>query len=325
MFNKKIIITGATGFIGSHLTELFVNKGYNVTAFDRYNTTYDLGNLKNSKFKNDINFIFGDIRDYDSVSKACKGMDIILHLAALVGIPYSYYSPLAYIKTNFEGTYNILEVAKQSNVEQLIVTSTSETYGSAQKIPMNENHRLIGQSPYSASKISADQLSISYWRSYKLPVKIIRPFNTFGPRQSSRAVIPSIITQALNNKTIKLGNINTSRDFTYVTDVCDAYYEMLKIKNLFGEPVNVGSNKEYKIRDIAKKIIKKVNPKIKIKIEKKRIRPLQSEVDRLRCDNKLIIKKSKWRPKISFEEGLKKTIHWIKSKDFSEPSDIYRI
>ena len=325
MFNKKIIITGATGFIGSHLTELFVNKGYNVTAFDRYNTTYDLGNLKNSKFKNDINFIFGDIRDYDSVSKACKGMDIILHLAALVGIPYSYYSPLAYIKTNFEGTYNILEVAKQSNVEQLIVTSTSETYGSAQKIPMNENHRLIGQSPYSASKISADQLSISYWRSYKLPVKIIRPFNTFGPRQSSRAVIPSIITQALNNKTIKLGNINTSRDFTYVTDVCDAYYEMLKIKNLFGEPVNVGSNKEYKIRDIAKKIIKKVNPKIKIKIEKKRIRPLQSEVDRLRCDNKLIIKKSKWRPKISFEEGLKKTIYWIKSKDFSEPSDIYRI
>ena len=241
--SKKILITGATGFIGSHLTEFFVRKGFKVTAFDRYNSIYNLGNLKNSEFKKDVNFVFGDIRDYDSVEKVSKGKDLILHLAALVGIPYSYYSPLAYIKTNLEGTYNVLESAKNNNVSQLIVTSTSETYGSAKKIPMNESHRLIGQSPYSASKISADQLSISYWRSFNLPVKIIRPFNTFGPRQSSRAVIPSIIIQALNSKIIKLGNLNTSRDYTYVSDVCNAYYELLKVKNIYGKPVNVGSNK----------------------------------------------------------------------------------
>ncbi len=325
MSKKKILITGATGFIGSHLTELFVKKGHKVTAFDRYNSIYKLGHLENSEFKKDINFIFGDIRDYDSVYKVTKGKDLILHLAALVGIPYSYYSPLAYIKTNLEGTYNVLESSKQNSIDQVIVTSTSETYGSAKKIPMNENHRLIGQSPYSASKISADQLSISYWRSFKLPVKIIRPFNTFGPRQSSRAVIPAIIIQALNNKVIKLGNLNTSRDYTYVSDVCNAYFELLKVNNIYGEPINVGSNKEYKIHDIAKKIINIINPELSIKIDKQRIRPLNSEVDRLKCDNRLIIKKSKWRPKISFDQGLNKTIDWIKSQDNSEISDIYNV
>ena len=323
--SKKILITGATGFIGSHLTEFFVKKGFKVTAFDRYNSIYNLGNLKNSEFKKDVNFIFGDIRDYDSVDKASKGKDLILHLAALVGIPYSYYSPLAYIKTNLEGTYNVLESAKNNNVSQLIVTSTSETYGSAKKIPMNESHRLIGQSPYSASKISADQLSISYWRSFSLPVKIIRPFNTFGPRQSSRAVIPSIIIQALNSKIIKLGNLNTSRDYTYVSDVCNAYYELLKVKNIYGKPVNVGSNKEYKIHDIAKKIINLIDPKLKIKIDKQRIRPISSEVDRLKCDNKFFIKKSKWKPTISFDQGLNKTIEWIQSQDNSELSSIYNV
>ena len=200
MYKKKILVTGATGFIGSHLSEICVQKGFKVVAFDRYNPEYSLGNLENSKYKKEINFIFGDIRDYDSVNKAVKGCDIVFHLAALIGIPYSYYSPLAYIKTNVEGTYNILEASKNNNIEQMIITSTSETYGTAQKVSINEKHRLLGQSPYSASKISADQLSISYWRSFKLPVKIIRPFNAYGPRQSSRAVIPSIIIQALNKK-----------------------------------------------------------------------------------------------------------------------------
>ena len=318
MNNKKILITGGTGFIGSHLTELCVKRGYKVYAFDRYNPEYNLNCLKNSKYKKDINFIFGDIRDYDSVFKASKGKDIILHLAALVGIPYSYYSPLAYLKTNVEGTYNILEASKNLNTDQIIVTSTSETYGSAQKVPIKENHRLIGQSPYSASKISADQIAISYWRSFKLPVKIIRPFNTFGPRQSNRAVIPTIINQALKNKNISLGNVKTTRDYTYVTDICEAYLEIIKSKKIFGEPINVGSNNEFKIENIAKKIIKKINPNLKIKIDKKRLRPNDSEVDRLKCDNRLITRKTNWKPRIKFEEGLEKTIKWIRNNQKEE-------
>ena len=309
----KIFLTGGTGFIGSHLTEICVENGFNVVAFDRYNPEYSLGYLEKSKYKKDINFVFGDIRDYDSVNKAIKGCDLVFHLAALIGIPYSYNSPLAYLKTNVEGTYNILEASKNNDIDQLIVTSTSETYGTAEKIPINEQHRLLGQSPYSASKISADQLSISYWRSFKLPVKIIRPFNTYGPRQSSRAVIPSIITQALNKKKeIKLGNIQTSRDYTYVIDTCNAYLEILKMKNMFGTPINVGSNNEYKIKDIAEKIISKINPKIKIIIDKKRIRPKLSEIDRLVCDNSLILEKTLWKPLESFDKGLNKTIDWIK-------------
>ena len=326
MSKKKILITGATGFIGSHLTELCVKKGFKVSAFDRYNPQYNLNCLNNSKYKKDINFIFGDIRDYDSVYKASKGMDIILHLAALIGIPYSYYSPMAYVKTNIEGTYNILEATKNLNIKQLIVTSTSETYGTAQKVPISENHRLIGQSPYSASKISADQLAISYWTSFQLPVKIIRPFNTYGPRQSNRAVIPTIINQALKNKNISLGNIKTTRDYTYVSDISEAYLEIIKTKNIFGQPINVGSNNEFKIEQIARKVIKKINPNLKIIIDKKRIRPEKSEVDRLKCDNKLITKKTNWKPKIKFDEGLEKTIKWIRNnqKYFHNIND-YRV
>lgn len=326
MSKKKILITGATGFIGSHLTELCVKKGFKVSAFDRYNPQYNLNCLNNSKYKKDINFIFGDIRDYDSVYKASKGMDIILHLAALIGIPYSYYSPMAYVKTNIEGTYNILEATKNLNIKQLIITSTSETYGTAQKVPISENHRLIGQSPYSASKISADQLAISYWTSFQLPVKIIRPFNTYGPRQSNRAVIPTIINQALKNKNISLGNIKTTRDYTYVSDISEAYLEIIKTKNIFGQPINVGSNNEFKIEQIARKVIKKINPNLKIIIDKKRIRPEKSEVDRLKCDNRLIIKKTNWKPKIKFDEGLEKTIKWIRNnqKYFHNIND-YRV
>ena len=230
MLNKKILITGAAGFIGSHLTEYFIKRGYKVVAFDRYNPNNSFGWLDKSPYKKKVECILGDIRDYDSVFKAMKNCDSVIHLAALIGIPYSYISPLAYIKTNVEGTYNILEASKNLNTDQIIVTSTSETYGSAQKVPIKENHRLIGQSPYSASKISADQIAISYWRSFKLPVKIIRPFNTFGPRQSNRAVIPTIINQALKNKNISLGNVKTTRDYTYVTDICEAYLEIIKSK-----------------------------------------------------------------------------------------------
>ena len=310
---KKILITGATGFIGSHLAELCVKKGFEVIAFDRYNPNYNLGWLEKSKYKDDINFVFGDIRDYDSVLKTMKGCKIVFHLAALIGIPYSYLSPQAYLKTNVEGTYNILESSKHLDIEQTIITSTSEVYGTAKYIPIDEKHPISAQSPYSASKISADQLAISYYNSFQLPIKIIRPFNVYGPRQSSRAVIPSIIIQALNNKKeIKLGNVEPSRDFTYVTDTCNAFLDILKIKNFFGNTLNVGSNNEYTINDIAKKILEKLNSKANIKKEPQRTRSSKSEVVRLVCDNSKILKNTEWKPKVKIEKGLDMTINWFR-------------
>ena len=219
----KILITGSSGFIGSHLTEYLVERGYEVVAFDRYNSNNHHGWLEKSKYKKKIEFVLGDIRDYDSVNKAMKSCQSVMHLAALIGIPYSYISPTAYIKTNVEGTLNVLESAKNLKLKQVIITSTSEVYGTAIKKKLSENDELKAQSPYAASKIAADQLSLSYYRSFGLPVKIIRPFNTFGPRQSARAVIPSIITQALSKNKIKIGNLNTARDFLYVEDLCAAY------------------------------------------------------------------------------------------------------
>ena len=310
---KKILITGATGFVGSHLAELCVKKGFEVIAFDRYNPNYNLGWLEKSKYKDDINFVFGDIRDYDSVLKTMKGCKIVFHLAALIGIPYSYLSPQAYLKTNVEGTYNILESSKHLDIEQAIITSTSEVYGTAKYIPIDEKHPISAQSPYSASKISADQLAISYYNSFQLPIKIIRPFNVYGPRQSSRAVIPSIIIQALNNKKeIKLGNVEPSRDFTYVTDTCNAFLDILKIKNFFGNTLNVGSNNEYTINDIAKKILEKLNSKANIKKEPQRTRSPNSEVVRLVCDNSKILKNTQWKPKVKIEKGLDMTINWFR-------------
>ena len=310
---KKILITGATGFVGSHLAELCVKKGFEVIAFDRYNPNYNLGWLEKSKYKDDINFVFGDIRDYDSVLKTMKGCKIVFHLAALIGIPYSYLSPQAYLKTNVEGTYNILESSKHLDIEQTIITSTSEVYGTAQYIPIDEKHPISAQSPYSASKISADQLAISYYNSFQLPIKIIRPFNVYGPRQSGRAVIPSIIIQALNNKKeIKLGNVEPSRDFTYVTDTCNAFLDILKIKNFFGNTLNVGSNNEYTINDIAKKILDQLNSKANIKKEPQRTRSPNSEVVRLVCDNSNLLKNTQWKPKVKIEKGLDMTINWFR-------------
>jgi len=323
---KKILITGATGFVGSHLTELCMEKGYDVVAFDRYNPNYNLGWLEKSKFRNDINFIFGDIRDYDSVLKSMKGCEVVFHLAALIGIPYSYFSPLAYLKTNVEGTYNVLESSKYLEVEQTIITSTSEVYGSAQYIPIDEKHPFSPQSPYSASKISADNLAISYWNSYQQPIKIIRPFNIYGPRQSSRAVIPSIIIQALNKKDeIKLGNIRPIRDFTFVTDTCDAFLDILKLKNFFGNTLNVGSNNKNSIEDIAVKILKKLNSKAKIKKDNQRIRSKTSEVDRLVCDNSKILKHTQWKAKVKIDKGLDITIDWFKKFKDLFKHDIYHV
>jgi len=232
---SKTLITGAAGFIGSHLTELLVEKGFNIKAFVRYNSKNNWGWLEGSEVKDEIEVVTGDIRDYDSVYNAMQGCTTVFHLAALIGIPYSYVSPKAYIETNITGAYNVLQAARELNLEQVLVTSTSETYGSAQYVPIDEKHPMVGQSPYSASKISADQLAISYYRSFNLPVKIVRPFNTYGPRQSARAIIPTIITQILSGeKELKLGNLTPTRDLTFVKDTSSGFYEIFKSEKLFG-------------------------------------------------------------------------------------------
>ena len=327
---EKILITGGTGFIGSHLAEYFAKKNFEVTVFDRYNSNYSLGNLKNSKYKDKIKFIFGDIRDYDSTNKAIIENDIIIHLAALIGIPYSYFSPLAYIKTNMEGTYNILESTKNNKKKKLIITSTSEVYGSADYIPIDEKHPLKPQSPYSASKIAADNLALSYYNAFNLPVTILRPFNTFGPRQSERAIIPTIINQILKTKdnTITLGNLYPVREFNYVEDICEAYFKTVKTKK-FGEVFNVGNSYEISINDLVLLISKLMGKKIKVKKSKIRFRIKKSEVDLLKSDNKKIKKMIKWKPKHQGRkgliEGLKKTIEWSLSNPNKEIKDKYII
>ncbi len=313
---SKILITGATGFIGSHLTEYLVEKGFNVIAFDRYNSNNHWGWLEHSKYKNDLNVILGDVRDYDSVSKAMAECNTVFHLAALIGIPYSYTSPLAYIRTNIEGTYNILEGAKNLSIEQVLVTSTSETYGTAQYVPIDEKHPLVGQSPYSASKISADQLAISYCKSFELPVKIVRPFNTYGPRQSARAIIPTIISQLLNGKTeIELGSLSPTRDLTFVTDTCTGFEEIYKSDSLFGEVTNIGTNAEISIGDLAKLIANIMDIELSIKSTNERIRPENSEVGKLVCDNSKLIKHTNWEPNYTLEQGTAEVIEWMKKPD----------
>ena len=313
---SKILITGASGFIGSHLAELCVERDFDVVAFDRYNPNNNWGWLERSKYKNDFNVILGDIRDYDSVYKAMDGCNAVFHLAALIGIPYSYLSPLAYIRTNVEGTYNVLEAGKNLALDQVLITSTSETYGTAKYVPINEDHPLIGQSPYSASKIAADQLAISYYRSFELPLKIVRPFNTYGPRQSARAVIPTIISQMLNGeKSIELGNITPTRDLTYVLDTCDGFLDVFKSEALFGEVTNIGMNSEISISDLVGLIASKMNIDITIESSKERTRPGNSEVERLVCDNSKLLKYTTWQPEYTLERGISKVIEWIKTPD----------
>lgn len=324
MKKNKILITGAAGFIGSHLVEYFLNKKYNVIAFDRYNSNNDNGWLKEIENKEKLKCILGDIRDYDSVYKALKKCDVVFHLAALIGIPYSYESPTAYVKTNIEGTLNVLEASKNLKIKEVIITSTSEVYGTAKKKKLNENDSLAAQSPYAATKIAADQLALSYFRSFNLPLKIIRPFNTFGPRQSLRAIIPTILSQILSGKKIiNLGNQNSIRDFTFVNDLCSAFEEIYLSKKFYGQIVNVGSNQEISVKDLVKKISQIVNIKVKIKTDRKRIRPKLSEVNRLRCDNNKIIKNTNWHPEHTFEEGIINLINWM--KNYRDSKDLYKL
>ena len=323
---SKILITGATGFIGSHLSELCIENGFNVVAFDRYNPNNNWGWLEKSDYKNDMEVILGDIRDYDSVYKAFKGCDAVFHLAALIGIPYSYVSPMAYIRTNVEGTYNVLEAAKNLYIKQVLVTSTSETYGTAQYTPIDENHPLVGQSPYSASKIAADQLAISYYTSFDLPVKIVRPFNTYGPRQSARAVIPTIIMQALSgSESLKLGNLDPTRDLTFVEDTCNGFLEIYKSNNFFGEITNIGMNSEISMGELAKEIMKIMKIEIPIVTDQSRLRPNKSEVDRLLCNNEKLMNNSSWKPSYSLNSGLSETVDWIQDNHQFYKSELYHI
>jgi NAD dependent epimerase/dehydratase len=323
---RKILVTGAGGFIGSHLVERCVESGYDVKAFVHYNSKNNWGWLEESRVKNELEVITGDIRDYDSVYNAAEGCEAVFHLAALIGIPYSYVSPLAYIKTNIEGTYNVLQAAKGKKIKNIIITSTSETYGTAQQVPINEDHPLVGQSPYSASKIAADQIALSYHKSFGLPVKIARPFNTYGPRQSARAIIPTIITQLLSGKTeLNLGNAKPTRDLTYVKDTVNGFIEIFNSEDLIGGVTNIGMNEEISVKDLVNTIAKLLELKVSIKEDKNRVRPENSEVERLKCNNTRIMKYTKWKPHYDLTKGLKETITWLKENLNSYKPDIYNV
>jgi len=320
------LITGACGFIGSHLAEMCVQSGFEVKAFDRYNPNNDWGWLEQSEYKKELEIVLGDIRDYDSVYDAMDGCKIVFHLAALIGIPYSYVSPLAYIRTNIEGTYNVLEAAKKRESDSVLITSTSETYGTAQYVPIDEEHPLEAQSPYSATKISADQLAMSYFRSFGLPVKIVRPFNTYGPRQSTRAIIPTVISQLMKGKKeVFLGNIGTTRDLTFVKDTAKGFIEIYNTDELIGETTNIGTNEEIAIGDLARLIAELMGVDLEIRCDAKRVRPDSSEVERLRCDNTKIKKNTNWKPQYDLKKGLSETIDWMSRNLERFKPEIYHV
>jgi len=322
----KVLITGAGGFIGSHLVESCIKRGYQTKALVHYNSKNSWGWLENSKYKNRVEVISGDIRDYDSVFNALEGCWYVFHLAALIGIPYSYVSPLAYIRTNIEGTYNILNASKERKLKNVIITSTSETYGAAQYVPIDEKHPVIGQSPYSATKISGDQVALSYYHSFGLPVKIVRPFNTYGPRQSARAIIPTIVTQILSDKKIiKLGNLFPTRDLTYVKDTVSGFFAIAESKRLFGEVTNIGSGFEISVGDLVYLIASLMKKKVKIIMDIQRVRPQKSEVSRLFCDNSKLKEYTKWTSLYGLERGLKETISWIKKNRSVFKYELYNI
>jgi len=322
----KILVSGAGGFIGSHLTEYLIEQGHKVRAFVRYNSCNFWGWLEKSKYIDNIEIYSGDIRDYDSVYESIKGIDYVFHLAALIGIPYSYHSPLAYIKTNIEGTYNILQAARELKIKRVVHISTSEVYGTAQYVPIDEKHPINPQSPYAASKASADYLAKSFYLSFDLPVTIVRPFNTFGPRQSARAVIPTIISQALSGKKeIELGNLNSSRDFSYVLDTVEGIYKIGLHPDTLGEVVNIGTGKDISVRDLVTLISKLTEADLKARVDSKRIRPEKSEVQRLICDYSKAHNLTAWKPRYTLEEGLEKTIAWFKENLEIYKDEIYNV
>ncbi len=311
--SKTVLVTGAGGFIGSHLTERLVAVGAKTRALVRYNSANSWGWLNNSIFKDDIEVILGDIQDRDSVYDAAKGVDVIFHLAALIAIPYSYRSPLSYIRTNVEGTLNVLQAARSLDVPRVVQTSTSEVYGTARYVPIDENHPLQGQSPYSASKIGADKLAESFYLSFGLPVSIIRPFNTYGPRQSTRAVIPTIITQAQTQSEVRLGSLEPTRDFNYVADTVEGFIKMAECPDAVGKFINIGSGTEISIGDLATTIANLLGKNIPVFCDNQRLRPKNSEVERLCAANTQAKEILNWQPKYSLKEGLAQTIQWMEN------------
>ncbi|MBB5149727.1 NAD-dependent 4,6-dehydratase LegB [Ureibacillus thermosphaericus] len=331
---KKILVTGADGFIGSHLTEELVKQGYNVRAFVYYNSFNSWGWLDHSSedIKSSLEIFAGDIRDPFGVKEAMKGCTHVLHLASLIAIPYSYHSPATYVDTNINGTLNVVQAARELGIEKVVHTSTSEVYGTAQYVPIDEKHPLQGQSPYSASKIGADQIALSFYRSFDTPVSIIRPFNTYGPRQSARAVIPTIISQLASGKsTIKLGAISPTRDFNYVKDTVRGFIAVMKSDNSIGEVINIGSNYEISIGETAQMIADIMDVELKIQTDEQRLRPEKSEVERLWADNSKAKQLLGWEPEYAGKDGLRKgleeTIEWFTNpKNLSQyKADVYNI
>lgn len=325
---KKVLVTGADGFIGSHLTESLVERGYEVKAFTYYNSFNSWGwldSLPKEKLS-EIEIFSGDIRDPNGVREAMRGIEGVFHLAALIAIPFSYHSPDSYVDTNIKGTLNVLQAARELGTERIMITSTSEVYGTAQYVPIDEKHPFQGQSPYSATKIGADRLAESFYRSFNLPVSIVRPFNTYGPRQSARAVIPTIITQLLSGKEeIRLGSLTPTRDFNYVKDTVAGFIAIAESDKTIGEEINIASQKEISIGELATEIINQINPKARIVCEEQRLRPEKSEVNRLLGCNEKIHRLTEWKPQYDLIKGIEATIKWISNNISAYKTDTYVI
>ena len=324
---KKVLVTGAGGFIGSHLVQRLVELGADVTAFLRYNSRADTGLIAQlpDDVRQSVRIAWGDVRGAESVRRAVAGQKVVFHLAALIGIPYSYVQPEEYVDVNVRGTVNVLSAARDLGVERVVHTSTSESYGSAQYIPIDENHPLVGQSPYSASKIAADQMALSYYRAFDLPVTILRPFNNFGPRQSMRGVIPTIIAQALAGKTVSLGSIHTSRDYTFVGDTADAFIKLATSDRALGEVFNAGSGKDITIKDLAHRIAGLMGAEIEIVEDSTRVRPEKSEVDRLLSSTAKIEKYVGWRATTTLDDGLRAAIEWVRDNIDPGQAEVYHV
>jgi len=326
--NERVLVTGACGFIGSHLVERLVETGAKVRAFVFYNSFNHWGwldSLPEEKLRQ-IEVFAGDVRDLPCVKRAMEGVKVVFHLAALIGIPYSYIAPESYVDTNVKGTLNILQAGRERGVDKIIHTSTSEVYGTAQYVPMDEKHPLQGQSPYSASKIAADMLAQSFHFSFGLPVAICRPFNTFGPRQSARAVIPTILIQGMAKKSrIRLGNTQTTRDFNYVTDTVEGFIRIAESREAIGQVINIGSGQEITIASLVKKISEVLGMNIKVNKDRERVRPSSSEVFRLCADNTKSKKILGWKPKVRLEEGLQRTAEWLMKHKGQYRENLYNV
>ncbi len=322
---KKVLVTGAGGFIGSHLAERLAELGAETRALIQYNSNGHRGWLEDSPQAGRLEFLLGDVRDPGSVRQAMNGVDVVFHLAALIAIPYSYHAPASYVQTNVEGTLNILQAARDLGTDKVVHTSTSEVYGTARYVPIDEAHPLQGQSPYSATKIGADKLAEAFHLSFGLPVVTVRPFNTFGPRQSARAVIPTIISQCLSGQEVKLGNLHPTRDLNYVANTVDGFLAAAAAPEAVGRTVNLGTGREISVGDLAALIARLTGRTFEVRTEEQRLRPEKSEVERLLADNTLARELLGWEPRVSLEAGLERTIEWMRGHLSGYKPDVYAI